>query len=142
MSFSTLPTQRAPRPGLRAVLLLDAFSCLAMGVALLAWAAPIAAFTGLPPRLLVVAGVLLLPCALLMFVAGRRAPLLTGLVWLIVFGNLAWVAASAGVLFMVPGINLIGQVLVVGQGVFVLAMALLEWRGLAQATASLHPRST
>ncbi|MBL0920258.1 MAG: hypothetical protein IBJ14_16265 [Hydrogenophaga sp.] len=142
MSASPLPTQRPPRPGLQAVLLLDALTCLAMGVALLAWAAPVATFTGLPPRLPVVAGVLLLPCALLMFVAGRRSPLLTGLVWLIVFGNLAWVAASAGVLFMVPSLNLIGQVLVVGQAVFVLAMAFLEWRGLAQATASLLPRAT
>ncbi len=139
MTSTIHPTQSPVRPGLPAVLLFDALTCLAMGIALLALAAPVAALTGLPTGLLTVAGVLLLPCACLMFVAGRRSPPLTGLVWLIVFGNLAWVAASAAVLFMIPGITPLGHAFVIGQAIVVLILAVLEWRGMVQATASPPP---
>jgi hypothetical protein len=140
MSSSIHPTQRSPLPRLQAVLLFDALTCLAMGIALLALAAPLARFTGLPAPLLTVAGVVLLPCALAMFVAGRRQPLMAGLTWLIVFGNLVWVAASVGVLFMVPDITHFGQAFVVLQAVVVLALAVFEWRGLAVETVSPDAR--
>lgn len=120
---------------LGAVLLFDAATCLAMGVALLALAGMLAPILGLPAPLLRWAGALLLPCALLMAIAGRRVPPPRALVWLIVAGNLAWVAASGYVAAALPGITAAGQFVVVGQALAVLVLAVLEWRGSAAPAA-------
>lgn len=122
---------------LGAVLLFDAATCLAMGVALLALADLLASFLGLPVALLRWAGALLLPCAALMAIAGRRVPPPRALVMLIVAGNLAWVAASAYVAAALPGIAAAGQVVVIVQALAVLVLAVLEWRGAA-APAGRH----
>ncbi len=138
MTSANLSTDRSR---LGAVLLFDAATCLAMAVLLLGLSALIAAWTGLPGRLLTVAGLLLLPCALLMSIAGRRRPPPPALVRLIVAGNLGWAAASVAVLFMVDGIGLLGQVFVIAQALVVLLLAGLEWRGLAARAQPLGPRT-
>jgi hypothetical protein len=125
-----LPTTTA-RPGLAAVLLFDAATCAGMGVLLLVATQGLATLLGLPAALLSWAGVLLLPCAVLMFITGRQRPPAAALVMLIVLGNLAWVAASAYVALGVSGITTLGQVFVWAQALVVLVLAWLEWRGLA-----------
>lgn len=124
-----VPTATA-RPGLAAVLLVDAATCVAMGALLLTLTQPIAALLGLPAALLTWAGALLLACAVPMFLAGRRRPPSSGLVILIVAGNLAWVLASLTVAFGFEGISPAGYAFVVAQALAVLALAALEWRGL------------
>lgn len=127
---SVLPTA-AGRASLNAVLLFDAATCAAMGLLLLAFTTSIATLLGLPAALLSAAGVLLLACAVPMFIAGRQRPPAVALVMLVVIGNLAWALASVYVAIATEGITVLGQVLVLAQAVVVLVLAGLEWRGLA-----------
>jgi hypothetical protein len=129
-----LPTTAAGL-SLNAVLLFDAATCAAMGLALLALTLPIGALLGLPAALLSAAGVLLLACAVPMFIAGRQRPPAAGLVMLIVIGNLAWALASVYVALATEGITALGQVFVFAQALVVLVLAGLEWRGLAARQA-------
>ena len=76
---------------LRALLRLDALIGLACGLALSLGAAPLGALFGLPPGLLLGAGLALFPCAGLMALAAQR--LSRPLVALVVIGNWAWAAA-------------------------------------------------
>ncbi|WP_143435921.1 hypothetical protein [Hydrogenophaga sp. IBVHS1] len=126
---STLDTA-PPRPSLAAVLIFDAFTCAAMGLGLLVLTQVLAALLGLPPALLKWAGLLLMPCALLMMVAGVRQPPIAALVLLIVIGNIAWVLASLFFAFSIDGITSIGRTAVLAQAAAVLLLAWLEWRGL------------
>jgi hypothetical protein len=86
------------RSPLNAVLLFDAATCLLMGVALLALADVVTTVLGLSAGLLRWAGALLLPCAVLMAIAGFKVPVPRALVLVLVLpivaGNLAWVVAS------------------------------------------------
>ena len=102
-----------------------------MGIALIALADAMSAWLGLPIALLRWAGVLLLPCAALMLIAGRYTSAPRVLVLLIVAGNLAWVAASAYVAVAIADITPFGQIFVIVQALIVLGLAVLEWRGLA-----------
>ncbi|MGE0179521.1 MAG: hypothetical protein AB7O91_06850 [Sphingomonas sp.] len=120
---------------LRRVLLLDAASCLGMGLGLVAGAAVLAGPLGLPAILLSGAGIALIPIGLFMaFVAARAAPPAI-LVWLVVLGNVAWVAKSLAVIALFPTISALGIVFVAGQAAFVAAIASLEYSGLRRATA-------
>jgi hypothetical protein len=129
---TTTPTvaTTAQRPGLPAVLLFDAATGVLMGAALLALTAPLATLFGLPPTLLRWAGLLLIPFAVLMVVSARQRPPSATLLMLVVAGNLAWVAASFGVLIMVEAITTLGTAFVLLQAAAVLVLAALEWRGL------------
>lgn len=128
----TTPTLRttSARLGLAAVLIFDAFTCAAMGVGLLVLTPFLAAMLGLSTALVAWAGVLLIPCAALMVVAGLQRPPFPALVLLIVVGNVAWAAASGYVAFALDGITDLGRIVVIAQAVVVLALAWLEWRGL------------
>jgi hypothetical protein len=121
------------RSPLNAVLLFDAATCLLMGVALLALADVVTTVLGLSAGLLRCAGALLLPCAVLMAIAGFKVPVPRALVLVlpIVAGNLAWVVASVYVTVAVAGITLLGQAAVAAQALVVLVLAILEWRALA-----------
>jgi hypothetical protein len=125
-------TPRAPL-GLRSTLVLDAASCLLMGAGLLAFGRALSEGFGLPSALLFWAGLLLLPSAGLMLFASRHSPPKKPLVWLIIGGNLMWVAASLGVGLALFTPTPLGQAFVLIQAAFVLAMAWLEWAGLPRA---------
>jgi len=117
-------------PALRGLLVLDATTCLLMGALLLAAAAPLAPWLGLPQPLLWWAGVLLVPCAALMgATAAMRRPL-PGLVWLVILGNAAWVLASLGVLVIHAPTGL-GLAFVLAQAGVVTLLLALERRALA-----------
>ena len=119
--------QRLP---LRGVLAFDAATCIIMGLLLALLPMPLSVWLGLPAALLLGAGLLLFPCAALMLLASARPhPLLVGLV---VFGNVAWVAASVLVVVLM-GPAVLGAVFVVGQAVVVGVLAWVEWQLRAQA---------
>lgn len=132
----------AARLSLGRILLLDAITCALMGVLLLVLTPLLAAPLGLPPSLLRWAGLLLLPCAALMLIAMRQQPHALALAWLVVLGNIGWVAASAVVVFVVADITLLGRAFVLAQAVVVLVLAWFEWRALDDLRASRPAAST
>lgn len=80
----------------RNIVLFDAATCAAMGLALVLGAAPIASLTLIPAGLLSYAGAALLPIAALMAaVAFGRFPSRAGQV-LVIGGNALWVLGSVG----------------------------------------------
>lgn len=115
---------------LRALLRLDALIGLACGLALSLGAAPLGALFGLPPGLLLGAGLALFPCAGLMALAAQR--LSRPLVALVVIGNWAWAAASLAVLALTSPTAL-GAVFVLAQAALVAGFAWAEGRAAARA---------
>ncbi|HUQ09205.1 MAG TPA: hypothetical protein VM146_02735 [Steroidobacteraceae bacterium] len=111
---------------LKQVLALDALTCLVTGAALVAAASPLAGLLGLPPGLLFYAGVVLFPCAALMLLASRT--LATSLVWMVIMGNFAWVAASVLVAVALTPTAL-GFAVILGQAAVVALLGWLELRG-------------
>ncbi len=118
---------------LRALLRLDAITCLACGLALSLGAGPLGALFGLPPALLLGAGLALLPCAGLMALAMRRPS--RALVGLILAGNWAWAAASLAVLALTSPTAL-GAAFVLAQAALVAAFAWAEARAARAAAAA------
>ena len=110
---------------LKQLLGFDALTCLAFGLALMAAPKPLAELLGVPATLLFYAGMALLPCAVLMSLASRT--LAKPLVWIVVFGNFAWAAASVAVAFMFDTTAL-GMVFVLAQALLVAALGALEAR--------------
>jgi hypothetical protein len=126
------PRAPARLPALRGLLAFDAASCVAMGVLLVVAAEPLAPLFGLPATLLAWAGGLLLPSAALMAVAAALQPRGTGMAWLVVAGNVAWVLASAAVLVLTAPTAL-GVAVVLVQALAVALLGLLEGRALRAA---------
>ncbi len=117
---------------LRTVLGIDAVTCLAMGLALIALAGPLGNLFGLPAQLLFFAGVILLPCAALMYATARSSGPNRALAWLVVLGNLAWVVASLGIAAMLAP-SALGLAFLLAQAAVVAVLGFLEYRGLASA---------
>ena len=115
------------KPVVQRVFLLDAVTCLVMGVALLAGATKLAPLFGLPPNLLSIAGLLLLPsAAFIAWVATREERPYLG-VLAVLAGNALWIVASVVVLLGVPvSPSALGLVFVGGQALGVLVFTLLE----------------
>jgi hypothetical protein len=124
-AFTTAHT--APGFTLRQWLVVDALTCIAFGTLLLAAAAPLSILFGAPRSLLLVSGVVLFPCAALMAVAART--LAVPLVWLVVAGNAAWIAASIAVTWMLA-LTGTGLAFVTIQAAAVALLVSLEWRAL------------
>jgi hypothetical protein len=112
---------------LRAILNLDGLSCAAMALLLVFGSAALAPLLGAPQALLFWAGVVLFPCAALMFTGARHPhPML---VWTLILGNAAWVLASIAVTMLFE-LTWPGMAFVLAQAMFVAALAVLEWRAL------------
>jgi hypothetical protein len=127
-------------PALRSLLLLDAATCAAMGLALDFGARPLAALTDLPEPLLLYAGLSLLPIAGFMALVALRPALQPAGGWLVVAGNAAWVLAS--LLLLLAGWvspNGLGIAFVLVQALAVALLALLELAALRHA--NLRPRT-
>ncbi|MCQ4163895.1 hypothetical protein [Tahibacter harae] len=121
------------RPTLfRRLLLLDFATGAITSLALLVAAAPLAELFGLSQRLLVVSAVILLGYATLLLIMQRAERIPRALAWTLIELNLLWVIASFAVAFggwYAP--TFWGKVVVVGQALFVLDLALLQlyaWR--------------
>jgi len=126
-------TLQASPSVLRKVLLLDAITCVAMGLLLVAAAAGLARMLGLPESFLSWAGVALLPCAALMGFASRAGSQSKPpgwLVWMVILGNLAWVVASLLTVAAWFTPTALGTAFVLAQAIAVVALAAMEYRGL------------
>ena len=125
---------------LRRVLLLDAVSCGAMAILLLAGSGLLAGALDLPAELLNEAGSVLLPFALVLAFASTRSRLPRPVVWAVIVANAVWVIDSFVLLFsgwVSP--NLLGWVFVAGQAAFVAVLAELEFIGLRKSAAAGTP---
>lgn len=116
------------RPTLfRRLLLLDFITCVPFTLALLVAAAPLATLLGLSERLLVVSAVILIAFGTLLLTLIRAERTHRVLAWTVIEINLLWVVASFLVAFggwYEP--TFWGKVVVVGQALFVLDLALFQ----------------
>ena len=112
---------------LQRILLLDAATCGAMGLALLLLAAPLEPLLGLPFALLQYAGLALLPIGAFMAWVGTRAPAPPAGVRIVIAGNVLWVVASLLLLLWLTPTRL-GCAFVILQAAAVDALAGLEAR--------------
>ena len=121
---------------LRRVLIVDAVTSGAMGLAMVAFAELFADLLQLPLDLVSEAGIVLLPFAAFVgFVASRREPARLA-VWTIIALNVVWVVDSIVLLFtgwVAP--NALGYAFVVAQAAVVLVFADFEYMGLKRSTA-------
>jgi hypothetical protein len=126
-----------PNKMLKTVLMLDAVACLLFGLLLCIGNAFLAGLLGLPADLLLYAGIILFPCAVLMSATGWQARPNGFLVRLIVVGNLCWVLASLAVLIAPVGVpTAIGYGFVILQALGVMGIAALEYRFAASHSLS------
>ena len=123
---------------LRRVLALDSASCALLGLLLCLDGTALSPLFGLGERLLLGAGLLLLPLAAFIgWLASRPAPP-SLLVWLVIVGNAAWTAESFLLIATESGrITALGTAFVAGQAVAVLVVAMLEYAGLRRMRAGV-----
>ena len=117
---------------LQNVLLLDAATCVAAGALMAFGSNFVAGLTAIPAPLLFWAGLILFPVAALMAYAGLKAMPPRPMVWLIVLGNVGWVAASLA-LFAVIAPNALGVAFILAQAAAVAVLALLEHSALQRS---------
>ncbi len=122
---------------LRRALLADAVISGATGVMTMAGSAMLKDLLGLPPALMVYAGLSLLPFAALVAVLATRPQVSRPAVWAVIAYNALW-AIDSIVLLMSGWIapTLLGQVFVAGQALAVAAFAELQYVGLRRADAA------
>ncbi len=120
---------------LRRVLLLDAATCFATGLAMTFGTAALSGLTLLPEDLLRGAGVSLFPIALFMAAVALRRPIPAAGVWLIILGNIGWVAGSLYLLSGAVAFNALGAAFVAMQAFAVAGLAALEVLGVRRLTA-------
>jgi hypothetical protein len=129
--------QRNPAQFLRTVLILDAITCLASGLASLALAPMLGDVLGLSSGLLQGSGAALLAVAAFIAFAAKTAPSTPWAVWVVVLGNAAWVLGS--VLVLVAGLEqptALGTAYVIAQAVVVAVLAELEYAALKRTMRS------
>jgi hypothetical protein len=122
---------------LRTLLKLDSASCLGMAALVLPTAGALQASLGIDAALLRAAAAPLIPLGLFILWLGLRREAAPALVWLVIMGNIGWAAATLITAANLPGISPVGQLAVTGQGLAVLALAMLEWAGLRQSRAAM-----
>lgn len=115
---------------LRTVLKLDAASCLGIAAITLPASESLEPLLGIDASLLEGAAASLVPIGLFILWLGTRRQSPAALVWLVIVGNIAWAAASLAIAARMPGATPLGQLLVTGQGLAVMALAIAEWVGL------------
>jgi hypothetical protein len=121
---------------LRRVLVVDAVSTGAMGIAMVAFAELLADLLQLPVDLLGEAGIVLLPFAAFVAFVASRSETSRIAVWAIIAVNAVWAIESIVLLFtgwVAP--NVLGYAFVIAQAAAVLLFADLEYMGLKRSTA-------
>jgi hypothetical protein len=120
---------------LRRILIVDAVTSGASGIAMLAFAELFAGLLQLPVELVREAAIImLLFAAFVGFVVSRREPARVA-VWAVIVLNAVWVVDSILLLFtdwVAP--NALGYVFVIAQATMVLVFADLEYMGLKRST--------
>lgn len=123
-----------PSALLRRILLVDAAFSAVSGLALSLGASLVADLSGLPHRLVLGAGLFLLPYAAFVGYLGARADLPRALVWLVVIGNALWTIES--LVLLVSGQaspTTLGVAFVLAQALAVAAIAELQAIGLKRS---------
>ena len=120
---------------LRAILKLDAASCLGMAAITIPAAAILSGPLGIDPAALRGAGLSLVPIGLFILWLGTRREAPAAFAYLVILGNIGWAAVSLLASADLPGITSLGTLLVAGQGLAVLGLAILEWIGVRQSGA-------
>lgn len=121
---------------LSTVLVVDAVVSGAAGVALVAGSFFLAGFLGLPPALMLWAGIALAPWTAVLLLISRQSRTSKAAVWAVIGVNLAWVAGSLFVAFgpaFTP--TLLGKVFIVAQAATVALFAELQALGLKRSAA-------
>jgi hypothetical protein len=123
---------------LKPILILDAVTCVAMGLLLTLLPDVLSPITGIPRDVLLYSGLVLFPIAALMATVASRYTQSSAVVVIIVAGNVLWVIASVW-LMLSPAIQLtvIGQVFIAAQGFVVAAFAVVEYRTSQSAAGIL-----
>lgn len=118
------------------VLVVDAIVSGAAGVALVGGSFFLASILGLPPALMLWAGIALAPWTAGLLLMSRQTRISKALVWAVIIANLAWVAGSLFVAFG-PAVapTLFGKVFIVAQAVTVALFAELQALGLKRSVA-------
>ncbi|SHH19115.1 hypothetical protein [Massilia sp. CF038] len=130
-----------PSPLLKWSLLADAIACAPL--ALLQVTVPdwLARQTAIPASLLTGSGAFLLLYTALLLILASRPVVWKSLIDLIIVGNLGWAIACMGLLVAGPfAATTLGGAYLVLQTLAVVALAVLEWRGLAASIASTRSR--
>lgn len=123
-----------PSPLLRTTLKLDALAGGAMGLLMALAAQPLGQLLGLPFVLLLVAGIVLLPLALVLYWMSNQVALSRTGVWAVIALNALWVVESIALLvtgYVQP--TSLGYAFVIGQALVVLLFAELEFFGLRRS---------
>jgi hypothetical protein len=122
---------------LRTVLLIDAVTCVAMGLLMSTGAEFLAQKTHLPYDLLFIAGLILFPVAVFMTFVAMRPNVWSLGVWLVILGNCGWVAASVWLLagdLIHP--NLGGYLFLAVQAAAVIVLSAIEYAGIQNRAAT------
>jgi hypothetical protein len=119
------------RISLAVLLKLDAVTCLATGLLLSGFSAPLAEIFRIPARFLFLSGLALFPIALAFLVAARFTRRFPGGGSLLALGNFAWVLASLAVLVVFEP-TVVGYAFVLAQALVVALLGGLEWRAAAR----------
>ena len=124
-------------PFLRKVLLADAAATAATAIAMTFGAPALSEVLRLPVMLLVAAGLVLVPYAVLVAYLATRERLRSSVLWTLIACNVLWafecmLVAFAG--WFAP--SALGSAFLVAQAVVVVAFAELQYVGLRRATAS------
>ncbi|MFV3307046.1 hypothetical protein ACNFBT_17415 [Pseudomonas sp. NY15181] len=123
-----------PSPLLRLTLKIDAIAGGAMGLLMALAAQPLGELFGLPFVLLMVAGIVLLPLALVLYWMSYQTALSRTGVWAVIALNVLWVVESVALLvtgYVQP--TTLGYAFVIGQALVVLLFAELEFFGLRRS---------
>ena len=115
---------------LRTVLKLDAASCLAMAAIFIPLSGMLSQPLGIDAAALAGAAASVVPIGLFVLWLGSRREARAGLVAIVILGNIGWAIASFAAAGSYPAITFLGQVVVAGQGLAVLVLAIAEWAGL------------
>lgn len=119
---------------LHRVLLADAVLSGATGLLMAVAAAPLGRLLGLPPVLLLAAGVICVGFAALVGALARRDRIARGLLWFVVVGNAMW-AIDSVVLLITGWVDptVLGIAFVLFQAAVVAVLAELQFMGLRRA---------
>ncbi len=138
MSYETRTASPSPA-SLVSVLRFDAITGLVTGVMLVAVQAPLSSLMGVPGWLLVAAGLLVLPFAVVMWIAANAPVRHRGLVAAVIIGNVAWAVLSLLVAFVWFTPTTLGLVVILAQALAVEVLAWLEYRGWARLRRQAVP---
>ena len=127
---------------LRTVLLADAATCVASGLLMSVGSTFLAQMTRIPTELLFASGLSLFPITAFIAFLATRKDLWPAGVWLVILGNVGWVAGSLWLLVggaITP--NVLGSVFVAFQAAVVAALTACETIGVHRSSVLTSPRA-